>query len=146
MIPITPTDRFAIEKILLAACSFRADLDRLVAASAQIRLTVTSSVKHRDEPSLANDRRFSCVVEVGVEADLDGAKLVEGRVAYVGWFRWAEGSPLVEDAARNTMAPAYLYNFCREHIADLGRRCGLQLMLPPTRLSRPLEGDRMSGG
>ncbi len=141
MKPISQTDRFSIENIMLAGCHFEVDCDKLAGTPVEMKMVVSSDVQHREEAADGDYRRFSCRVEVEVNASLGGENLLRSRVAYVGWFRWADGSPLAEEAARNTMAPAYLYNFCREQTADLGRRCGLQMFLPPTRLAQPVEPD-----
>lgn len=50
---------------------------------------------------------------------------------YASFYVRDQSCTIPVDDIINTIAPAHLYAFCREHIADLARRAGGNVILPP---------------
>ena len=138
MKPIVPTAGFAIEWIALVRSSFESHQEPGQGLNAAALLTVKTNTGTEDRPLAEPAKRFICFVDVELELSAEERPLVVGSVRYAASFLWSPGD-IPEDAARSTMAPAYLYSFCREHLADLGRRAGFNIWLPPTRLAQPLQ-------
>ncbi|MEM9378427.1 MAG: protein-export chaperone SecB [Planctomycetota bacterium] len=83
-------------------------------------------------------------VEVELSADIsaivpqekpDASPLWLSKVRYLGVFELGEGTALTVEQVERVHAPAYLYGFAREHLADLARRAGINILLPPVAFS-----------
>lgn len=57
--------------------------------------------------------------------------LAVAQCEYVAFYIMGQRCEITQQQLIDTFAPAHLYAFCREHIADLARRAGGTLLLPP---------------
>ena len=134
---ILPNESIAILEILLERSQFFSSIGLDREPSIRGELNVSTSSSYMDQLPEGELRPFWARLEVEVTLSHADKTLAHGRASYVGSFQWRSGFDLSEEVAKVELAPMYLYGFCREHLADLARRSGLVLVLPPTRFSRP---------
>lgn len=75
-----------------------------------------------------------------VDGFCEEARIWEASCEYLGHFRIEPGCPLTRDQVLEHHAPAYLYGFGRELIADLGRRSQRLVVLSPASF-RPSQAE-----
>lgn len=91
-------------------------------------LNVTLAQRHDFGPQpgqIAAFLRVEAVVRAKEEV------LAVARCEYTAYYIMGPDCGISQQQLIDTFAPAHLYAFCREHLADLARRAGGQMLLPP---------------
>lgn len=97
-------------------------------AGARSALDINVAQRHEFGPQAGQVAVFLSV-EAIVKAKNE--VLAVAQCEYVAFYVLGQKCEITQQQLIDTFAPAHLYAFCREHIADLARRAGGTLLLPP---------------
>lgn len=128
-----PTQGVQIRRINLVECSFRWKERPKNAPAEAPRGPMSLGFGVRRQVLRSDPQHAQVVVHVEVKGTLGGVPAWEMSVAYLGEFTLQEPAEVTLQQLLDVHAPAYVYTFCRECVADLARRSRVadDLLIPP---------------